>query len=268
MADERALGEVVPISVATAQLFELRLNLSEEMKKDTPAAIFFNVKTLFRNYYEAYKNLEAPPVNEMLAEFREELDTIKRMVLGLGIEVLFYLPTYNSKYKLLPNAIFKDDPTGVYAAVMNAITHVAERAEDIQITDCQIPKYDKYTWVVTSFPIDLLSIPIDKNMVLFESHTGAIKRREAWITKLTSNSNYMRFPFNHLTMTVLGDKANMLYAFRKAKYRDALLTLATDFKWTPYSSNERIVRSLNSIKDKDIKKFMLATWYHKPFTIS
>jgi hypothetical protein len=209
MINERVLGEKIAISVATAQIFELTLN--EELRQK-PDGVLFNVRTLWRNYWEAWSEKDRPNVRLITDEFFEELEVISALMQQLQIPAYFFWPEYRAMTKKLPGAVLKEKTTAtavIYDAAEKAIEVLVKRSKFAIVIDTLIPKANGNAWLVSHLPIDLLSRYQFTSLKLLESHTGALVDPMAWNKKIFSNKKYRRMPFNSFTLSIFGDRSKV-----------------------------------------------------------
>lgn len=263
---ERALGEKLPISVATALPFEALL----ESGYGNSQVVYINLHTLFRNLHgciaaEAQNTLPAKDfIRGMVLEMRFLKDHVKEISRGLS-EAVFYLPTYRTLQKEFPRANLRAANTDRQRAykILNAAVlrpfidnHKELEAETgLTVTKTEIgpPKDMKSAMVVTHHVVDLLSMPRDT--ILLESHTGLQKPWTRWNTKLLNGNQLVRIPFNRLTLQVFGDKTD--FSPMASKVKAALLLLAEERQWGPQTTDERVAWSIRQLRDPFAQEIFL-----------
>lgn len=249
---QRTLGETVAISVATAQIFEL--TLTDELT-NKPDGVMFNVRTLWRNYWEAWSEADRPNVRLILDGFFEELDIIAGLMQQLEISAFYFWPEYRALKKKLPGAVLKEKKTAsaiIAETAERALEPLLKRSGQAIFIDTLIPKANGNAWLVSHLPIDLLSRYQFTSLKLLESHTGALVDPMSWNKKIFSNQKYRRMPFNHFTLSIFGDRSKM-FAGHPMKVRKAIAQLAETAKWTPMTSIEKIRFDLDKLEDPEIK---------------
>lgn len=253
---ERVLGEKVAISVATAQIFEITLN--EELVKK-PDGLIFNVRTLWRNYWEAWSDSDRPNVREITDGFFDELDVIGGLVRNLGISAIYVWPEYRALESKLPGSVLKKSETDkaiAYDAAEKYIEVLVKQNKYANIIDTLIPKANGNAWLVSHLPIDLLSRYQFTSLKLLESHTGALVEPVAWNKKLFSNKNYRRMPFNSFTLSIYGDRSKM-FKGHPIGIRKAVYNLAVENRWTPMTTLEKIRFDINKVTDQNLKSILV-----------
>jgi hypothetical protein len=260
----RTLGDETPISVGTGQIFDMKLNLLEA--KDKPDAVFFNVRTLFRNFWEAFDKDTRPNVREMISDFMDELDTIGSLLLNMQIPYFYFWPQYNDLHKKLPGSKLKEK-RGMNAILYETAEAVmaipVTRRDDITMTDTLIPKYEGHVWLVSHHPVDLLSRYQFKSLTLLESHTGALKKPIVWNTKIFSNKDYYVLPFHPLTLCIFGDKSGDQLQGYPVKYRKVIMEMAEQNRWTVMTTTDKITNSINKIDDPEMKRLFKSMLHPK-----
>jgi hypothetical protein len=109
--------------------------------------------------------------------------------------------------------------------------------------------------LLTHLPVDLLWRAQFKELTLLESHTGALKKRAAWYSKLTGGSQMTRIPFNRLTLQVFGE--NLYFSAMLPGIRNRVLEMAEKDQWTSVTTDERIRASIQKLYDPREKTFFL-----------
>ena len=261
---ERELGETLPFSIATAVPFEkIVSNMDYAGKGD---AIFFNVKTLWRNFWGAYSSEGKPNVREVIPAFIEEARQLQNFIHAGGRAFYFYVPQYRAIERVFPLAKFRKEekltPKQKVEAIAEhvAITALMSSGLPISNLNYNFPAYDKDVWMITHHPIDLLQRYQFKSLHLLESHTGTLKNPMEWNSKIIPSADYVRIPFNVMTLQVFGDGVNFLSG--PPAYKKALKELAEVRQWTPLTTKIKIIDDLGRLADKTV-----ATTLKKMFDI-
>lgn len=263
---ERALGEKLPISVATAVPFE---KLYEDGYNGAMVWML-NMHTLFRNLHgcvapESRDMLPAADyVYALVAEMRAIVDIVKDLTKGIG-EVIFYLPTYKGMGKTFPKANLRGVNTDrqrafqiINTAVLKPFIDHPERLKadaDLEVikTDIGPPRSSKPAMIITHHAVDLLYCPSDT--ILLESHTGTQKKWVKWYTKLMNGNQMTRIPFNRLTLQVFGDNTD--FSPMKSAVKEVLLLLAEERQWGPHTTDDRVAWSIRQLRDHYAKDVFL-----------
>lgn len=214
--------------------------------------LWINFRTLFRNVVGAINanDLKTITANELGYVVMEEVAIIKGVLedQGFNTEVFLYACTYNNVRGLYREGIMKEGMTPLqqaYAelengAIKSVIEHIGEDSVLLKQYDTTILTNPKRCVLLSHFPIDLLNIKGARELVLIESHTGKLKRRNQWNTKLKDgNMDISRIPFDRMTIQMFGDKGNLFLAHPK-QYRAKLVELSIKYQWTPLTTEQRI----------------------------
>ena len=254
---QRPLGPNTPLSVGTAMIFD---NEEADPTKWEPF-LYANIHTLYRNFAEAVGrdamlNMELEP---FLPKFMEELDTFEEYVAKYTkgkTEVVFYLPNYEHIQRLLPQAVLRSIKTQkvlfdfealVYQEMRKQAKEQKKEAEQSKQewappfldVDYELPRGKGEALILTHIPSDLLSYSKFPILKLIESHTGKIKARNEWWTKLTGDRDKLAtIPFNKFTLQICGD-GNHLVASGTKKMKDYLFSLASQNNWTAMTTTDR-----------------------------
>lgn len=255
----REVGEV-GISIATSVAVESLFANDETIKEEE---LWINVRTLFRNLHGsidgAYRKFLTPAV--LTTALLQEMEVIPRALLGTKLhhlKVHFYSCSYKDLKLKLPNAIFREAHTPLQLAyqeleqqTMNLIKSKRDSMDQpfhIFQTKIRGSKERSTALILTHSPIDLLFHDFS-SVRLLESHTGAIKSKVEWNTKLTNGKILPPLPFNKFTVQVFGDN-NTYLSGMPTKIKEAVIEMAEKDHWHQASSLDRILVSINKMKDK------------------
>lgn len=256
---ERRLGDKEPLSVGTAIPFEERITNGDRIQADN---LWINVRTLFRNFMGAY---DAPvKVQSVIGEFYNELTAIDGVCRQFGINLQLYYPSYKSFRRRHPGAIVKENLTtrqrleesDMRVAMLALMSSDLVQQLSIGEADVELPGAKGRTWIITHEPIDLLSRNRFGDLMLLESHTGALKEPDKWILKLQRNAKtapqYAHLPFNEFTYRLFGD--NSLCESQKPSLKKIVLDLSIQKRWTTSTSLSKIRNDLFSVSDREIRE--------------
>lgn len=251
----------IPISVGTSLAIEA---LKENQRYDS---IWINVRTLYRNVLHSVedkndRSLLMEKANRKEAAnligkaISQEKEIIENFLNGRVGGVRLYLLGYSDLNKKFPNAKLKVPTTDNQKAYWDLMEDVV----DVVLSDDydQTIRWDKgselegeetRSVIITNHPVDLLSRTKFRELRLLESHTGAIKSKSQWYTKLSDGKTLTNIPFNRFTIQVFGDGP---FQFERwgHKFRSEIIGLAHDNRWTPVTSLDRIKFCLNRLRDR------------------
>lgn len=264
--DERQKGQF-PISIGTSIAIEGALGIPSPDAPDAGMAkrvsinslpftkydeMWFNIRTMFRNAVGAVKTEDeirmSPATYAVLIE--EEMRIIRAALqqhTGTKLTPVFYVCDYQSLTKKYKYATFKEvktDKQKHYAIMENGMLtalfdRLKESQEQLYHFDTELKGHGKAAMFVTHYPLDLLSQTNFKDIALVESHTGAIKTRELWYTKLHGGKELSRIPFDKMTIQMFGDSGGLI-APQPIEFRRKLIEIAEHYKWTSVTTEERI----------------------------
>lgn len=262
----RAVGEQFPLSIAT----ELAMESVCGTHPDLPVAVatilktdqlWVNVRTLFRNFYEALDKETAQAIvpvaiaNALLEEM-DTIDSIVRQYSKGRAKVVFYFSNYkglNSRYR---QAKIREDRTPkqeAYTKLVNdtvdnliKIAPDAFKGFDLRIGDKT--SHDANTVILTNYAYDLISYREFKELALLESHTGAIKHRSQWYTKYQNGKDLPMMPFREDLLQVFGD--SQTFHPLDIKIRKELIDLAILKKWSATTTTDKILSNLREMKNQ------------------
>ncbi len=190
----------------------------------TGSTIYLSAFTLFSNYINALDGNTAYKVKHLKSPYiaaaaitNAVIDTTNflKSLEHTGNRVVVYIPNYKRVAKKLTEKGFKLDSsfigipfiintlvTGFYIKIKQKLPNYV-----IESGDFRLP-FIKKGYIVTSEALDLAGKVLTTKISLIESHTGEIKSKNRFFTKLNKFSNHdMSFiPLCKLTLVIFGSK--------------------------------------------------------------
>lgn len=262
--EQRQFG-AFPMSIATSLAFEGLFGKHPDRPQDTTnysdgfELMLVNIRTLFRNMTGSlpkevdYGSFISDTYAEAMLDEMSIIDTVLQEQTGGRLKVQFYVCSYQSLTGLYPESRFKEATTQKqthYAALENSTVQVIQRIlkerqeeQKLQVCDVTIQSPHVRTLLLTHFPVDLLNTKGQIDLGLLESHTGVVKRRARWNTKLRDGKNLVRMPFDKMTVQIFGDTGGLFSPYPK-DYRDKLIELGEKYKWNSTSTRDRILQCI------------------------
>lgn len=257
----RQFGETVPISVGTGEA------MAAIAKAGAMDVIWINMATLVRNLLESIQTehrnmLFATPKNypSVAQAFKLEIDrerqVIEEVAAGHNLQVRYYLLGYKDLGRKFPFARLRTAKTDLQLQRKEVITQTIEAI--MAADSAQTIEYDKGSeirgeplraLIITHYPTDLLSRMKFTKLRLLESHTGAVKSKAQWKTKLTEGNKIGRIPFNYFTIQIFGDN-NAHFDRYPVEVRKAIMELANLRHWTELTTIDKIRYSIEQMKDR------------------
>jgi hypothetical protein len=234
--------------------------------------LWVNYRTLFRNIVGAVSADDAAAItpDDYAMLVVEELTIIKAALLDHGFEVnvIGYVCSYNDLGGIYPKAIqreMKTDRQKYYAALENqtvdaVFANLGSDNEMLIPCDVYIRGNHKRTMLLSSYPIDLINFKDGLQLALVESHTGAIKKRQHWHTKLLNGRDLPHIPFDRMTIQMFGDTGNLFAPYPKA-HREKLIALATQYQWTSLTTKARILQCVELSRDPTFEAIVRAMYF-------
>lgn len=268
----RDKGEA-PLSIGTSLALESLCGFGEFPNENPHLKnideLWVNLKTLFRNFFNSIdKSIrEQSLVRDFIDYFVEDLNVLVTTIENKSfnrVKVKFIYPKYTHKEftKLFPNAIRKLPKTPnqiFYNQIEEDVLHYFISNEDyyqnldVMKCDFKFKQRGKLTCLLTHYPVDLLNQSSFIKLWLLESHSGGIKGKDMWYTKLTQGNKLLDIPFNKLTMQVLGD-GNTMFSSMNHKTKEHLFNLAAENNWTSVTTEEKIKFGLNKNPTNEYNK--------------
>lgn len=244
----RAVGEL-PLSIGTS--------LAIEALKDVQGydSIWINVKTLYRNIYESCDReyLDKLEANGIADTISDEINFIRRH-LANKMKVVIYDLGYKGLAKRYPKAILKEARTPLqiaYEKMMNETIDIVigeDFDQEIEYdAGSELAGEPTKSLIITHYPVDLLSRTKFRQLRLLESHTGAIKGRSEWFSKLQNGREMNFVPFNKFTIQIFGDGKH--FSGYPPKVKKAVMTMAIENRWTSVTTNDKVRFSIKRMKD-------------------
>lgn len=259
---DRVFGHY-PVSVATSLAIEGLLHTGEhENTKPAPYlkydTLLLNVRTIFRNAWNAFENKADELHYDVMREcVLQDIKTIQDAVKAVSPTMICvpYICEYKSLNRLYPNANFRN-PTTPNQIHYNAVekdvyAKVDELFEDLVKFDVQLSG-DSETVLLTHLPIDLLSYKKFPRIGLLESHTGKVKTRMEWNTKLQNKPK--QIPFYRCMLQMFGD--GVLFAAQDLKVRRVLVKTAEKYSWSATTTLEKIYENLRMANEPHVTVFL------------
>lgn len=259
------LGTAIGTDIALGTLFgfdQEGKRLNEGKWKDYNS-LFISIPTLFRNLYgsagERKEKITTGGYASLVINEMHLIENMAQMYTDSQLKVFFYNPSYYGLDDLLPDAKLKVATSGKQKLQdelkKGALSFVANEFGN---SDNYVPMATSLTLpfnstlVLTSFIVDILgsvTLRYGATVDLIESHTGTIKDKTMFYTKLNKAENIERLPLTIGTLTVYGD-GKMVSPLSK-KIRDELGEIAVSRKWHQLTAPAII----NSEVSKLIKKY-------------
>lgn len=261
--DEREMGKF-PISIGTSLALEGALGIYPDNPVSPPPLfgvknLMINVATLVRNIYQcldsAMKDIVLP--DHIYDAAIEEMKIIKAIIdkeARPGTRLTFYHCSYRGLDKMFRGAKLRTDPTAKQLSYMliekAVLKRIIQEARNIDLLDFDVTLSGAFpsSMILTHLPVDLLSYRNFERLELLESHTGKVKPRTQWYTKLTNGKEHPNIPFHKLTLQVFGDGGGQFLSNTHALKKE-VLSLANTYSWTPVTTNERILDCVGKITD-------------------
>lgn len=261
-----------PVSIGTSIPLEVLFGISELIPATNPPPyvkykhILINVRTLIRNIYGAVaKELKAEyPAQSYLDRLLAELSNLPAVVENQSAGqtgVIFYLSNHRDIAKHYPKAILKVVKESAYgrrhqeAIEQYCVAQITSMAiagsVPVSLVDIKLPRVGEASVIITHQPIDLLSYVNSRDIDLIESHTGVIKDRYKWYTKL-NGKGLETIPFSNWSIQFFGDGKH--FAGYPPKHRKMVVDFSIANRWNQSTTLDLIRMQLARFPDKDIAK--------------
>ncbi len=253
------------ISIATSLAFEGLFGIMQENQpKDNPSfnifdEIWVNVRTLFRNINGSIDQNEE---GRLVAEdyynaLLEEIILIQAFVkeYKADLKVNFYVNTYQTLTRMYPFAYFKDaktDKQKEYStmennAILLLFKHFGKDNGILHQFDVSLRFNGGKTLLLTHYPVDILNAHNYRSLGLLESHTGVVKSKAAWNTKLKGGAT-IRIPFDRLMIQLFGESGGLFLPYPLST-RKRILELSVKHNWNGTTTPDTVKRHIKEARD-------------------
>jgi hypothetical protein len=272
----REVGQL-PVSIGSSLGLESLLNIHPDIQHKTPPLtmgfqeVWINIRTLFRNLNGSLNREDAMSAmpNHIGDAILQEMETIAGIVNHETAErtrVVFYVSNYERMDKKYPRATLRVDSTPkqqIYTSTLHkAVQHVLDSLKGVKRQDYDVctfplklrPTSKKKTLIMTHYAYDLLSYPEFGELVLLESHTGALKPRALWYTKYLNGKDLSMIPFREDFIQIFGDSEH--FRPMAASLKKDLVELATASNWNQTTTTDRIRLCVDRLKNPWAKELV------------
>lgn len=274
---ERIMGNNY-ISIATNMAIDGLYNRIPDRPKDRvmPAslgnAVYFNLRTLFRNIWGSMNAEDAANVSldNYVDVIEQEMNNILNTLSEENppLEAFFYAPSYQGLFKEYSNAELKNvktDKMSHKVLMENRVLAKLKQSDSIQVpiifNDLEIKTTVPYkAFFVTHYPVDLLHTVGFSKTYLLESHTGIVKGPDKWYTKIGAKNleGGERIPFNRATLQFFGDSSMFKSHPMSAKKRVA--EVAQKYKWNQQTTKARMLDTLRLAGEGHLEMTFRKLW--------
>lgn len=259
------------VSIGTSLALETLFGINENVKPTNPLPytqydnLFVNIRTLVRNLYGAVsKELKVQwSAQHYLKKVLEELRNIPLIISDQSHEklsVIYYFCDYHSLAREYPHAILKKgrEQVSLYdnieAYVIDNVKRLAKQGKlNIMICDVKVPIPEERNLILTHYPVDLVPYATSRNLDLIESHTGAIKNRHKWYTKL-KGKDMERIPFSRKTIQIFGD--GRTFSGVPPKQKKMVMDFSESNRWNQTTTDRVIDAQMNRFPDKELARLI------------
>jgi hypothetical protein len=257
------------VSIATSIALEYASGMESEANPTPKPSVlgnynefWFNIRTLFRNMAgslptdEKFKASASDYAEALYHEIKSIISILRDA--GSQIRPVFYISNYQDVDRKYRGAVVRADRTDKqkkYSAHLKSTVSLllgslkSDQEVDCKIFSLKIKSQSRCrALILTHHAYDLLGYKDFDKLDLIESHTGAIKSRDAWHTKYTNGKEIPMIPFSERLLPVFGDSETFHPMLGSA--RSDIIELAKAKKWSSITSDEKILIDVSSLKNK------------------
>ncbi len=261
-----------PLSIGTSlafeSIFEGRMapydpsrSIPEHISIGDYTHMYINVVTLIRNFLGALPREVAVGVSPVVLAngISEEIEIINSILMNEGRDVckaVYYYSTYAPIHRLKNTHVeirtAKTDKQKAAEHQLESTLKILFKSGIVaEVTDLIPAEYAERILMLTHHAYDLLAYKSVSKLDLIESHTGKLKGRNLWYTKLHAmgETDLSCIPFHKRMLMVFGD--HTLFYPWPFKARQSVVDVAKKGKWTFATTDEKIRVDMNAYM-KDI----------------
>lgn len=221
--------------------------------------LMINIRTLFRNCYYAFEEdrdrLRTETLFDSLIDDTSALEKAVNTETDGRLKVKYYICTYEGINKTIPSAKFKDATTEIqveYNAHENSVYKRLMDEYDIEIFKIE-PVCSSPTLLISHYPLDLINAKDNfPSVALLESHTGKVKHKMLWYTKL--NGKHQTIPFCKAMLIIFGD--GVMFSPQDLKVRNVIKKTAEKYNWNQTTTMGRILANLKLMNEPHVVDFI------------
>lgn len=266
---DRTLG-FFPMSIGTSLAFEGLFHVGEHATDagDPPGndmpALWVNLRTVVRNARNAFPRDGQPHLlNRTLKEAIDQDVEAIRNVVGEHApmaELRFYLTEQKTMNSAFSDARFKNPTTpdqqlayDLEEGALRALSDEYEGQEDFLRFDWKL-EGKKNTTLLTHYAMDLLSYHDFPDLRLVESHSGKVKTRKDWYTKLNTPKGTTCIPFTRAMLVIFGDGSTILA--QELSVRRKLIEIGNKYKWNGMTTHSRMLADIKLAYEPHLGDFV------------
>lgn len=260
----------IPISIGTSLALEGLFGTHDEFKgsaKDWPIlsceCLSINLRTMVRNLLGALnKEIRYKcHIDEYTATIFEEMNVIRsavEMKAVKAVKIQFYVSLYKNLEGYFKYCRFKQMTTpnqqlhaqteericqAVIAKINEYNSSSALVLNHLEVFDLYPVLPDKKVYLISHIPLDLLLCQGYRDLLLLESHTGAVKSKAMWYTKLKGGSKLYMIPFDKAMVQMFGDSGDVISPIDH-RFKAVTLKIAEQYKWNALTTKDRILATV------------------------
>jgi hypothetical protein len=269
MEVQREFGNY-PLSIGTSLAIEGLVGTHPEHTNTIQPKAFeqlwVNLPTLVRNYLSACstEDLSHVDLHEGGDHLMDELYHLQEILNGLEapLELVIYHQTLDEVKWLFPHAPLKEPRTErqqhqhyCQDYLYRLLLEVFARRELPLTTIKGVPEVvPRRVLMLTHHAHHLLWVFRFSTLMLLESHTGKIKERNEWGSKLHGVKSEDHFPLTRTLIQLLGE--GTLLAGIDAKLRREVRTIGMTAKWHSLTTDEKVRHDLLHHASPDLKAWV------------
>lgn len=251
--------------VATSGIFEnwLENPKTVEPYKSKVSQFRINIHTLVRNVAGAIEE-EVRSKDFVMEKTMDSLELIEDAIRDVfpSVEIVYYITELAYYRRLIPRSeirVSRSEKIRNLTQMEHEITGdvykaLEELGRTVDRVDNKKGNIAKTVMMLTHLPADLLCYRYYSDLYLVESHTGNIRERTTFSSKILPSHrrhNAHFIPFNHMSFQVYGDGGKMLHQASGA-VTTAYTNLAQEMKWNYMTSADKIVSDVNRTRNEKL----------------
>lgn len=227
---------------------------------------YVNVMTLYRNIYGSINKQDEAKLlpSDYSQVLEQECTTIKEIIKNISndkVKLVFYCSKYKNLDKEFPNVILRTDNTDKQMYYSNMLQSAlndffkSDVGRECIIYDNKIINSKRVkALILTHYAYDLLMYNHFELLDLLESHTGVLKNKTMFYSKLNNGKDLIRIPFNRVTFQIFGDKE--FISPMPIKIRKLVIDLSNKYNWTQVTTLDRLHYCFDQLEDHQVSSLL------------
>lgn len=221
-------------------------------------AVYVNIRTLIRNAQRAFSTQEVLFTNDklILEIVIEDLQAIIDLMdqQANKLKVVPYICEHTNLETRFPNSTLKGPSSAkdnfLHGIEIEVLIKLENNTDfDIKQFKNELTGTEKCV-VLTHVPMDLMSFSNFPKFELLESHTGVVKSRDKWNTKLSKFGKDNNIPFILPMLQIFGD--DVTFASKSISFKRKLAKISEKRGWHSMTTRDKVLADIRLENDREL----------------